>query len=97
VSRVCKIVGAAIGVLGLVLLLTFGFFVVRDERFQKASMLKERNPGNVMYESQFFAAFTIHVFLIGGAVAGALLALNGITLFITGQTAARLEGAPRVE
>ena len=93
-SRLCKALGSILAALGLVLLVTFAFFVVRDEHFQKASLLKERNPGNVMYESEFFAAFTIHVFLVGGAIVGALLALNGATLLLVGVTAGRLEAAP---
>jgi hypothetical protein len=96
VSRLCKVLGAIFAALGLVLLITFAVFAVRDEHFHKASMLKERNPGNVMYESEFFAAFTIHVFLVGGAIVGVLLALNGATMLVLGVTAGRTEAAQRV-
>ena len=90
-ARLSKTVGVVLFAIGLALMAGFAAFVLRDERFQKAAMYKERNPGNVMYEGQYFAAFTVHVFLIGGAVCGGLVALNGATLWLAGSAVARLE------
>lgn len=91
-ARIAKIAGGALVAVGLAVLVGFAVFVVGDERFQKAGMLKDRNPGNVLYESQYFAAATIHLFLISGAVAGGLLALNGATFFLLGRVMGRQEG-----
>jgi hypothetical protein len=90
-SGITKAVGTTLLAVGLAALIGFAVFVWRDERFQKSTLLKERNPGNVMYESQYFAAFTIHTFLVSGAVCGALLALNGTTLLLLGIVAGRQE------
>jgi hypothetical protein len=90
---IAKAVGTTLLAAGLAVLIGFTVFVWNDERFHKASMLKERNPGNVMYETQYFAAFTIHTFLVSGAVCGALLALNGTTLLLLGIVAGRQDQA----
>lgn len=90
-ARLSKAVGVVLLAVGLAVMVGFTAFVLRDERFQKAAMYKERNPGNVMYEGQYFAAFTVHVFLIGGAVCGGLIALNGATLWLAASAAAHLE------
>ena len=100
-ARTAKTVGMILLAVGLAALIGFSAYVVRDEQFSKAALLKERNPGNVLYESQYFVAATIRVFLIAGAVGGALLALNGATLLLVGSVAARQdmvaarEGGPR--
>jgi hypothetical protein len=90
-SGMAKAVGTTLLAVGLAVLVGFSVFVWRDERFQKATLLKERNPGNVMYEGQYFAAFTIHTFLVSGAICGVLLALNGTTLLLLGIVARRGE------
>ncbi len=82
---------------GLAAVVGFSIFALRDEHFAKASLVHERNPGNAMYELQYFTAFTLHVFLIAGAVSGALLAINGTTLLLVGRLAERqvASGPPR--
>jgi hypothetical protein len=90
-AGVAKAAGTILLAVGLAALVGFSVFVWRDERFHKASMFKERNPGNVMFETQYFAAFTIHTFLVSGAICGALLALNGTTLLLLGIVAAHQE------
>jgi hypothetical protein len=90
-SGIAKAIGTTLLAAGLAALVGFSVFVWRDERFHKSALLKERNPGNVMYESQYFAAFTIHTFLVSGALCGALLALNGTTLLLLGVVAGRQE------
>jgi hypothetical protein len=90
-ATVCKTLGGLLLAVGLAGLVAFASFVLRDEKFGKARLMRERNPGNVMYESEYFVAATVRGFLIGGAVAGGLLALNGTTLLLVGMTAARIE------
>ena len=88
-ARLTKLAGVALVAVGLALLVGFSVAVARDERFQKAGLYKERNPGNVLYESQYFAAATIHLFLISGAVGGGLVMLNGVTLVLLGTVMTR--------
>jgi hypothetical protein len=91
-SRVSKLLGSALVVLGLGVLVTFAVLTVRDEDYEKAAMLSERNPGNVMYESQVFVATVRRAIFIGVASGGGLLALNGTTLFLIGVLAGRQRG-----
>jgi hypothetical protein len=64
--------------------------------FNKAKLVRERNPGNAMYDLQFFIATVRMAFIVSGAVGGALLALNGATWIALGTVARRLEsGAPQ--
>jgi hypothetical protein len=90
-TKFCKALGVVLLAVGLSALVGFAVFAARDDRYGKAVLLKERNPGNVLYESQYFVAATIRMFLVAGAVAGGLLAINGITLVLLGGVAARLE------
>jgi hypothetical protein len=53
--------------------------------------VRERNPGNAMYDLQFFVATSHLAFLVGGVVAGGLLALNGLTLMLVGRLAQERE------
>lgn len=87
-ARMAKAAGMTFLAVGLAALLVFVVFTLRDERYAKAVLLKDRNPGNSMYELQYFVAATTRIFLVGGAVAGALLALNGVTLMLVGSVAA---------
>jgi hypothetical protein len=59
--------------------------------FSKAKLLRQRNPGNAMYDLQFFVATSQLAFLTSGAVAGGLLALNGLTLMLVGRLARERE------
>jgi hypothetical protein len=95
-AKISKALGATLVAIGLATLIGFASFAVRDERYSKAVLLKERNPGNMLYESQYFVAATIRMFLVAGAVAGGLLAVNGVTLLLIGRVAARREGGAGV-
>lgn len=84
-----KVVGAALGAIGLATVIVFGVYVVRDEEYARAALLAERNPGNIIYEARYGAASLKRALLICGAAAGALLTLNGITFLLLGAIAAR--------
>ena len=94
-AKVSKTLGAALVAVAIALVIGFGYFAISNEEFRKATLLKERNPGHAAYEIQYFAAATIRFFLIGGAVAGVLLGLNGVTLLLLGRVAAQREGVGR--
>jgi hypothetical protein len=92
-TTIAKTIGGALIAVAIALVIGFGYFAVSSEDFRKAALLKERNPGNALYEMQYFAAATIRLFLIGGAVAGVLLGLNGVTLLLLGRVAARTDAS----
>jgi hypothetical protein len=92
-ATICKTLGGLLLAAGLAGLVAFASFVLGDEKFEKARLRKERNPGNVMYETEYFVAATVRGFLVGGAVSGGLLALNGVTLLLVGAVAGRIERA----
>ncbi|MBI4517372.1 MAG: hypothetical protein HY699_16335 [Deltaproteobacteria bacterium] len=96
-ARLCKLLGAAVVVLGLALVITCTLQVVRDEDYRKAALVAARNPGNVLYEAEFKGAQVRRAFQITGATAGMLLGLNGLTLVLLGIVAARVTpGAQRL-
>jgi ABC-type transporter Mla maintaining outer membrane lipid asymmetry permease subunit MlaE len=85
-------IGTIILAVGLAVMLSFGYYTFATiVDFRKAQMVHERNPGNAMYDLQYFVAASQLVFLLGGAVGGALLALNGATWLALGG-AARASG-----
>ena len=90
-ARISKLVGAALLLAGLAVALYFAVTTARDEGYQKAVMLMERNKGNSMYELQYFVAEVRRAISIGVAVCGGLLALNGATFLLLGSVASRQE------
>jgi hypothetical protein len=94
-ARISKLVGAVLLLSGLALALSFAVTTVRDEGYQKAVMLMERNKGNSMYELQYFVAEVRRAISIGAAVCGGLLALNGATFLLLGAVAGRQERLAR--
>ena len=90
-ARVCTILGGVLVVLGVAVALAFAVAIGRDDAYTKAEMASTRNPGNVMYEAEFGAARVRRGFQLGGAVAGALLGVNGLTLVGLGMVASRVQ------
>ncbi|MEO8601603.1 MAG: hypothetical protein ABI629_03400 [bacterium] len=95
--RRARIIGIVLAGAGLAIVLAFGGIALQHVSgdFGKARLLHERNPGNAMYDAQFFVAASELALLLGGATAGALLALNGVTLMLVGGVAERLESGAR--
>jgi len=90
--RRARTIGIVIAAIGVAVLIGFGSVAIRDSGdFSKAKLLRERNPGNAMYDLQFFVATSQIAFLVSGTVAGGLLALNGLTLMLVGQLARERE------
>ena len=83
--RHARTIGTIILAIGLAVLASFSYYAFAGYGdFQKARMFRERNPGNAMYDLQFFVAASQLVFVVGGAFGGALLALNGLTWLALG-------------
>jgi hypothetical protein len=88
-------IGLVIAGIGLAVMIGFaGVAAMNIGEFQKAQMVRERNPNNAMYDLQFFIATVRLVFLVTGAVGGALLALNGAVWLSLGSAVHRLEHTP---
>lgn len=75
-----KSVGALIALLGVVLGAVFVSRAVEDQAFYKAALARERNPGNVLFESEYRMAEAEHVFLLYSAVGCFLVAAIGGSL-----------------
>ncbi len=89
-SRVCKLVGGALLLVGLAVTLTFAVIIGRDDAYRRADLAYSLNAGNVMYEAEFRGAQVRRAFEMMGGVAGVLLAINGTTLVALGVVAARV-------
>ena len=80
-----RMIGTVVLAIGLAVLVSFTYYAVSSfGEFKKAQMVHERNPGNAMYDLQFFVAASQLVFVVGG-----LLALNGLTWIAVGGLANR--------
>ncbi len=72
----------------------FVWLVVHDEEFQRAALLKDRNAGNVLFESEYRVAKAGHVFLIYSAVSCFLIALiGGSLLWGVGALHSKVDGS----
>ncbi|MFN8641927.1 MAG: hypothetical protein U0802_09815 [Candidatus Binatia bacterium] len=90
--RRARPIGMVIAAIGVAILLGFGSVAVQGGAdFRKAQLVRQRNPGNAMYDLQFFVATSQLAFLVGGALAGGLLALNGLTIMLVGRLAQERE------
>lgn len=90
--RRARIIGIVVAAVGVAVLIAFGTVAVEGAgEFRRAQLARQRNPGNAMYDLQFFVATSQLAFLASGAVAGGLLALNGLTLMLVGEMARRVE------
>lgn len=97
--RYARMIGIVTTAVGLAILLSFSYYAYgRMGDLHKAQMYQQRNPGNAMYDAQFFVAASELVFVIGGAISGFLLTVNGLTWIALGSAVRSLErdrgGAP---
>jgi len=88
-ARACKWGGTVLTVLGLAALIACAAAVVRDQKYGRAALARERNPGNVLYEAEFKGAQAERAFVLIGGALGVLLAVNGATLIAVGVVACR--------
>jgi hypothetical protein len=86
--RRARPIGLILAGVGLAIFLSFAIASVQHfGEFRRARLQHERNPGHAMYDLQFFIVTSRLALLIGGAVGGGLLALNGATLICIGRLA----------
>ena len=75
-----KAVGAIVALLGILTGVRFVTLVRNDETFARAALMKERNAGNILFESEYRVAEAAHVFLIYSALSSFLIAIIGGSL-----------------
>lgn len=88
-----KSMGALVVLLGVLTGAAFVKLVAGDEAFRRAALVRDRNPGNVLFESEFRLAEARHVFLIYSAVGCFLVAaIGGSLLCGLGSLHGKLDG-----
>jgi hypothetical protein len=75
-----KAMGAIVALLGVLAGARFLMLVRADETFARAAMMRERNAGNILFESEYRVAEAAHVFLIYSAASSFLIAVIGGSL-----------------
>ena len=75
-----KAVAVVVALAGLLSGARFVTLIRNDEAFARAAMMKERNAGNILFESEFRVAEAAHIFLLYSAVSSFLIALIGGSL-----------------
>lgn len=75
-----KAVAVIVALAGLLAGVRFVTLVKNDEAFARAAMMKERNAGNILFESEYRVAEAAHIFLVYSAVSSFLIALIGGSL-----------------
>lgn len=94
--RYARMIGVVITAIGLAVLISFSYYAFgRVAELQKAQLYQQRNPGNAMYDAQLFVAASQLGFVVGGAVTGLLIALNGLTWIALGSAVHRFERGGR--
>jgi hypothetical protein len=75
-----KSVAGLVALLGVLVGARFASWAAHDEAFRRAALAKERNAGNILFESEFRIAQAGHLFLIYSAVGSFLIAVIGGSL-----------------
>jgi len=75
-----KSLAILVALLGTLSGLRFASLVVHDEQYARAAMARERNAGNILFESEYRVAEAAHVFLAYSALGSFLTALIGGSL-----------------
>lgn len=75
-----KMLGAIVMVLGILTGIYFLQTARGDEAYRRAELMRERNPGNVLFESEYRVARAQRIFLFYSAAGSFLTALVGGSL-----------------
>jgi len=89
-----KTVAAIVAFAGVLVGVRFVTLVRNDEAFARAAMMRERNAGNILFESEYRVAEASHVFLVYSATSSFLIALiGGSLLFGLGALHSKIDRA----
>ncbi len=91
-STYLKAMAVVVAIAGTLVGSAFLLRVLRDEAYAQAAMLRERNSGNLLFESEFRVAQAEHVFLAYSSIGSFLIALiGGSLLWGVGELHAKLD------
>lgn len=90
--RSARPLGIVLAAAGLAVLLSFAIAATQSApTFHAALAARRLGSTNALLDLQFLIASTQLAVLVGGAIAGGLLALNGLTLILIGRLARGME------
>ena len=75
-----KSLASIVALLGVLAGARFVTLVQNDEAYVRAALMRERNAGNILFESEFRVAEAAHVFLLYSAIGSFLIAIVGGSL-----------------
>lgn len=75
-----KTMAVIVGAFGLLCGFGFAYQVVADEEYALKKLARERNPGNILFETEFRMSEGRHIFLLYSATGGFLIAFVGGSL-----------------
>ena len=75
-----KTVGAVVLVAGLLMGVGFVQRALGDEEYRRVALMRERNPGNVLFESEYRVAEARRIFVFYSAAGSFLIAVIGGSL-----------------
>lgn len=75
-----KSLAVVVAMLGTLAGVGFVQRVLADQEFERASLMRERNSGNLLFESEYRIAQAAHLFLIYSAIGSFLIAVVGGSL-----------------
>jgi hypothetical protein len=75
-----KSLAVLVALLGTLAGVGFAMRVLSDAEFAQASLMRERNAGNLLFESEYRIAQAAHVFLIYSTLGSLLIAVVGGSL-----------------
>jgi hypothetical protein len=88
-----RVTAIAVGIFGLLVGIGFARVAYGDAEFELKRKARERNLGNVLFETEFRVAEARRLFLVYSSTAGFLVAIvGGSTLWGLGALHARLDG-----
>jgi len=94
-ARYLKTMAVLTALFGIAIGFGFASLVRGDQEYALRRGARERNPGNILFETEFRVAEARHVFLVYSATAGFLVAMvGGSLLWGVGALHARLDRRP---
>ena len=75
-----KAMAVIVGLFGLFCGLGFGYQAVSDAEYSLKRLARERNPGNILFDTEFRVAEARHIFLVYSATGGFLITFVGGSL-----------------
>jgi hypothetical protein len=90
-----KAMAVIVGLFGLLCGVAFSYQLATDQEYSLKKLARERNPGNILFDTEFRVAEARHIFLLYSATGGFLITFVGASLLWgLGALHQRLDRAP---